>query len=96
MSRPYITISIGRLIKGMSTEDISIKSLLFRQVAIQGLWNEIANFLMLNMDLFHKITEICEERIILYKEGLLSLKIEDLYSWHYEIVRGAITDLKLV
>lgn len=79
MSTTYVTISIGQLIKGMSTEDILIKSLLFRQVVIQGLWNEIANFLMLKIDLFHKITEICEERIILYKEGLLSLKIEELY-----------------
>jgi len=43
MSRPYITISIGRLIKGISTEDISIKNLLTRQVAIEGLWNEMNN-----------------------------------------------------
>ncbi len=58
-------------------------------------WNRISNFSVLNMEPFHKITEICEDRIILNKEKLSSLKMEDLYSWHYEIVRGVIEDLKL-
>ncbi len=40
--------------------------------------------------------EIHEDRIILNKEKLLSIKTKDLYYWHYEIVRSVITDLKLI
>ena len=57
---------------------------------------KMADLSVLNMEPFHKITEICGHRIILNKERLLALKSEDLYSWHYEIVRGVITDLNLI
>lgn len=59
-------------------------------------WGKMSNLSILNMDPFHMITEIHEDRIILNKERLLSIKTEDLYSWHYEIVRSVITDLKLI
>lgn len=58
-------------------------------------WEKISDLEDLNTDPLHMITEICGNKIILNKEKLLSIKPKDLYSWHYEVVRGVIKDLQL-
>jgi len=58
-------------------------------------WKKISSLSILNMEPFHRITEIYKDMIVLKKERLLSIKAEDLYSWHYEIVRNIIKDLEI-
>lgn len=56
-------------------------------------WKKKTSLSVLNLEPFHTITEIWADEIILNKEKLLSLKPEDLYSWHYEIARDVITNI---
>ncbi len=53
-------------------------------------WQKMANITVLNMDPLYMITEIREGKIILNKEKLLSVKEEDMYSWHFEIITSVI------
>ena len=59
-------------------------------------WKKIASLSVLSMDPFHTITEIHEGKVVLSKDKLLAIKTEDLYSWHYEIVKGVLGDLKMI
>lgn len=53
-------------------------------------WQQSANLFLLNSDPFYKITTIVEGNVVLNYQKLLSIKKEDMYSWHYEIVTEVI------
>lgn len=55
-------------------------------------WNKISNISMLNGDPFHKVVEIKDGNIILNMDKLLSISAEDMYSWHYEIVKAVVAN----
>lgn len=59
-----------------------------RQVIPVEEWQKIANIAVLNMDPLYMITDISGGNVILNKEKLLSIKQEDMYTWHYEIIKG--------
>lgn len=56
-------------------------------------WNEKAGIAMLNSDPLYKITVIKDGYVILDMEKLLGLSAEDMYSWHYEIVKDIADNL---
>ncbi len=49
-------------------------------------WKEKTSLEMLNIDPFHKIVSIQENKIILDRNKLLSLKPQSMYAWYYKIV----------
>lgn len=57
-------------------------------------WKQKGSIAMLHEDPFHKVIEIHDDKIVFDKGKLLALKPEDIYSWHDEVLRGVISDLK--
>lgn len=58
-------------------------------------WKKIANVSLLNMEPLHTITSIIDDKIELDKNKLLSIKPEDLYCWHYQIVESMQEKVKI-
>lgn len=70
-----------------------LKLLVQRRTVPVSEWNEIANISILNVEPFHKVVEIKDGNIVLNMEKLLGISPEDMYSWHYEIVKDIVDNL---
>lgn len=123
-----------RLKKAMSTGNFSISSLRRRQSAIDGLWNDINQYMisayfpglpvsimqktvydrlknlvekgrmpvgewekqapleMLNEEPFYRLVNFENGEIVVDRARLLEISPEEMYSWHYEILKAVITE----
>lgn len=124
-----------RLLEAMSTGDLSLQSLIKRQVAIEKLWEEVdlyivkkecpnfklrvmqktfydllklllkndfitveewnknASLSLLSQEPFVSFVTVTDEKIVIDKEKVLSIKPEELYYWHYEILEKALSEI---
>lgn len=124
-----------RLLEAMSTGDLSLQSLIKRQVAIEKLWEEVDEYIVkkecphlnlrvmqktfydllklllknnfitveewnknaglsiLSQEPFASFVKVINEKIVIDKEKVLSIKPEELYYWHYEVLETALSEI---
>ncbi|AEV69993.1 hypothetical protein [Acetivibrio clariflavus] len=58
-------------------------------------WNKKSSIAILNGEPFYRVTEIKNGYIILNMEKLLGLSANDMYYWHYEIVKDIVDNLDM-
>lgn len=70
------------------------KLLIDRGVVTVKEWKEKASLSMLNGDPFYNVVTVDDEKIVLNKEILLSIKPDDMYYWHYEVLNKVVNERK--
>jgi predicted nucleotidyltransferase len=56
-------------------------------------WEKYAGLSLLSSEPFHSFVTVANDQIIVDKEKALSIKPEDLFSWHFEVLKQALSDI---